>query len=323
MRGWGRYTGRVADDSPPDNSRFLLAALQGWETLRFEGPDRKQFLNGLLTNDVANIKPFGRLPCCLLTPKGRLLADLDLYDRGEDLLAVCRTACAANLRRALGAKLILSQTRMTAETWELLLVLGEPAGKPLGAVLGLRPGSQVHQADRQGGRVWVLENYRAFGSGWLILAAPGLALELSRALLGSGSGRQMKSEEFLEAVRILERVPAYGKDMDAETLPQEARLDDHISYTKGCYMGQETMSRIKHLGHVNRILVRLDSTSEHIPPNGTVYAEGREIGKVTSGVRINALAMIRAEDNVVGRTVEVVGPEGRVAATIVDLLPAT
>ena len=99
------------------------------------------------------------------------------------------------------------------------------------------------------------------------------------------------SAEALEVLRIEAAVPKWGVDMDESTIPNEAGLEARaINYDKGCYIGQETIARIKTYGHVNRRLVQMVIGGESVPARGdTILAEGREVGQVTSAVRSSRL----------------------------------
>ena len=89
--------------------------------------------------------------------------------------------------------------------------------------------------------------------------------------------------ETLDVARIEAGIPIYGCDMTAETIPIEANLDAAISYTKGCYIGQEVISRIEARGHVNRKLVGLLLQEEVLPePGATIASPQREVGWITS-----------------------------------------
>ena len=94
------------------------------------------------------------------------------------------------------------------------------------------------------------------------------------------------SAEALEIVRVEARSPLYGRDITDENLPQEVGRDDQaISFTKGCYLGQETVARINAIGHVNRFLVGVKADSARVPkPGEELAAAGRTVGRITSAV---------------------------------------
>ncbi|HZO97500.1 MAG TPA: hypothetical protein VFB42_09025 [Gaiellaceae bacterium] len=102
-------------------------------------------------------------------------------------------------------------------------------------------------------------------------------------------------DEELERLRILARTPRWGRELDGGILPAEAGLDERaVSFTKGCYPGQEPLARLRNRGHVNRTLRVLELDGEARPADEVRY-EGRAVGRVTSAVPGLALAYVRVE----------------------------
>lgn len=245
-----------------------------WGFFRFRGPDAGKFLQGLVTADVAALKPGGFLPACVLTPKGLLVADFELYNRGEDLLAVARPAAADGFLRAFEKKIMLSSS-----TFERL-----------------RPRATLVVGAQTGGLPWprLIEPARLF----VDAAAPADADPLTA--------------EAFQARRVAAGFPWFGVDMDAETLPLEARQDAAISRDKGCYMGQETVSRIIHRGRVNRRLARLSFRAAAPAAGAPVRRAGEECGRLTSAAGAWALAMLRADAAAPGARLDCAGAEAEV-----------
>ncbi len=266
----------------------ILADLSAWSKLVFAGPDRKRFLNGLVTADVLKLPARRGTLSCLLTPKGRLRADFELFDRGEDLLALAVPAAGANIREDLGKKLMLSETTMAEPDARLFFAAGR-------APFGLEPGPwEVRSKDS----IDVLSSPRWGGCWVLVPAAKGE--EAWKALLGEG----FSPVESLEALRVERGVPLYGVDVDETTIPQEARLDEALSFDKGCYLGQETISRVRHMGHVNRKLVRLRVAGG--PEAGSeVFSSEALVGKMTSRSGTAALATVRLAESEPGTKLRV------------------
>jgi len=229
-----------------------------WGFFVFRGDDAKTFLQGLVTADVAALKPGGWTPACVLTPKGMLVADFELYDRGEDVLAVTRPAAAEGFFRAFEIKIKLARSTFARTRPRAALVLGD----------GFSGGLPWRRLDVPVRLV-------------LDAAAPVEAAALAPA-------------EF-EARRVAAGIPLFGVDMDGETLPLEARQTDAISLAKGCYMGQETVSRMTYRGHANRKLARLRFSGAAPAPGAAVARGDSEVGKITSASGEWALAMLRAD----------------------------
>jgi tRNA-modifying protein YgfZ len=214
------------------------ARLDDWARLRLSGPDRSKFLNGLVTNDVMTLAEGSGMACLLLTPKGKLQADFLVYNEGKSLLLLCPPSCAKNLRAAIAKMIPLSESTLedAGGPGPLLLVGDKAADK------GTFP------VPRWGGS---------------ILLSP----------LPPADAEPLTPEQ-LETRRVERGVPAFGVDVGPETIPQEAPiLEDAISYTKGCYMGQETISRVHHMGHVNKKLVGLKCAQKPADATSVVYSE--------------------------------------------------
>ncbi len=256
-----------------------------WSVFRITGPDRKKFLNGLVTSDVLKLAAGLGQSACLLTPKGMLRAHFLLYDDADGLLVLCPTSTSVNFAETMKKMIMLSESKIEEASARLscLLLAGPKTPRVFAAaealVLWPRLGAEC--------RVAVVARARRAE----------LVSELERA------GVKPVGAEAFEVWRVERGLPLFGVDMNDATIPLEARLDDAISFDKGCYMGQETISRVHNLGHLNKILVQLKVTAAEPPAAGSAVlgADGKELGKVTSSVvspkfgGILALATVRLD----------------------------
>lgn len=249
-------------------------SVSDWGFFRFHGPDVKDFLQGLVTADMKRLAPGVCLPACVLTPKGLLVADCELYEEAPGtVLAVTRPAAAGGFSKAFEKKIMLSRLefkRLSPTAW---LVIGA----------GDRPALP-----------------------WPRLCEP------ARLLLGVDlpSDAELLSADAFQALRVAAGLPWFGADLDEETLPLEGRQEAAISLDKGCYMGQETVARIVFRGHVNRYLMGIRFASVSPQANAILLRDGREIGRVTSVVGTVGLGMVRFEDAVSGVKVVADGRAG-------------
>jgi aminomethyltransferase len=235
--------------------------------VRVAGPDAEDYLQRMLSNDVTG----GVLvPALLLTPRGRLIAPLRVWRRGpEDFLLLTEPELGEAVRATLLRSRFAAKCEIELEEHVSTIVFGEAEGLP-----GEIPGT-----------VEVID-----------LTVPGT---VKTDAPNHGSSRDftvpgtVKTEE-LERARIEAGVPAWGKELDDSILPAEAGLDEtHISFTKGCYPGQEPIARLRHRGHVNRRLRVLEVESAR--PGDDVMFEGKAVGRVTSVVPGVALGYMRVE----------------------------
>ena len=214
--------------------------------LRLTGVDRVRYLNGQVTANVQNLRAGQTLPACVTTAKGRLCADI-VISAADDALYIDGDA---TLRETLPARLeryiVADDVVLTDVTEERRLIHFLP---PAGAALEpVWPARFVHRCARRVGR-----------DGADFLLSVNDATELLAALLPT---HVALDESLVETLRIEAGIPRWGRDIDEETLPPEAGLDrTHIDYRKGCYIGQEVITRLKSIGHVNRRLVGFTGTT--------------------------------------------------------------
>jgi folate-binding protein YgfZ len=273
----------------------------------FSGEKAKESLGGLVTNDVVALTPGHGQRAVALTPKGRVIAMIRVVDRGTDLLVDCEPAAADGfvgmIRKFVNPR--TAKYMVITEQTACIGVYGANATKLLAPLLGtthetfdlLAPLALWRSED---GLVDVIRSDDFSAPGLDVIAEPARIAELRAALEAQGV-READAGQ-VEILSVERGLPRFGIEMDGETIPQEANLDalGAISFTKGCYTGQEVVARIHFRGHVNRHLRWL--RSEAPLPRGAVVldADGKEIGDVRSAVRSPergalAIAMLRRE----------------------------
>ncbi|MEO7218141.1 MAG: hypothetical protein ABI026_08100 [Gemmatimonadaceae bacterium] len=255
-------------------------------------------LNGLVTSDVAGLKPGHGQYAAALTPKGKIVADLIVLMLA-DRLQIHASPVAAPGLEAILAKFVnprfATVTSVSDATADLTLVGFSAAGVLVHASRGSVSVDQLAELpfyshipvtiDGETVTVLRLPSIGATQESVYSVILARDAVDRTRAALGE-AGAEDSSEAALEAMRVESGFPAWGIDMDDNTLPQEANLDElhAVSYTKGCYIGQETVARVHFRGHVNRSLRRLSFADGTIPPRGAVLQDGdhRAVGDVRS-----------------------------------------
>ena len=271
------------------------AAVRGRAALIWvEGPDAGGFLHGLLTNDVAALAPRGSCAALLLDAKGHIQAAMRVRNDGEGAYTLLVDAEAADAVAGLLERYHFSEDLeiLGPEAVQVVTLTGDvavPGSLAQIAVPGVLPGS----------RELVVDDAAAALAALGVEEAPADALELARIAAG---------------------VPRVGVDTGPATLVQEAGLEDEaVSFSKGCYLGQETVARVAYRGRVNRRL-RGIALGAPAAPGAAVLSGGREVGRLTSaGVAPDlgpiALATVRHELEP-GAEVEVEGSgaPGRIVA---------
>jgi folate-binding protein YgfZ len=248
-------------------------------------------LNGLLTNDVAELVDSGR-HAMLLTAKGRVLTDLRVFPRPEALLLDVPRHGLVNLLAAFRKYLppLYATYEDAGERLNMLAVYGPDAETATRSALGVAvPESHlgVREVDIENSPGLLIRNRRMGGDGVELItpseAAAGLASRLLAAVQAL-DGRAVGTQA-LEVARIEWGIPAYGVDIDESNLAHETGLEDEaISYDKGCYLGQEVVARVHFRGHVNRRLRGLRFHGEGGPRSSALYQGDKEVGTITSAV---------------------------------------
>jgi len=248
--------------------------------LRVTGADRLPWLNGLLTNDV--LRGSSRRYAAWLTPQGRMITDMFVVDRDDDTLLEVPAPLAATLAQRLDGLIFTEDARVADVSADVLAleVCGPGAEFGVDAVfrsLSAGPSIHVRLVDRPvSGAVLYLPRAQWAGALEAIAHAGATALD----------------DQTAEVLRVEAGVPRFLVDMNEDTIPLEAGLDHAISHTKGCYVGQEIIVRIRDRGHgrVARHLVGVTFEGDAVPAaDQPVLLEGRPVGRLTSAVRSIAL----------------------------------
>ena len=230
--------------------------------LALTGPEAKQFLNGQVTNDVEGLEPGRGCYAAFLTHKGKMRGDLRVLDLGDELWLDTERATLQelfNLIRRFSVGYDVALHKRTLERALLSLV-----GPESRAVAGARRlGADEH--DSAAGEIaGVPVRLVATDLGLDVICDSDRAEEVRAALLEGGA--VPVSEQAVECLRVERGRPRWGLELDDTTIPQEAGLNQRaVSFTKGCYVGQETVARLFYKGRPNRHLRGLRLTEPALP----------------------------------------------------------
>ena len=263
--------------------------------LRFTGPQRAWFLHQILTQEFEDIQPGEAREAAMLTAHGRMVGYIEVLATDDALLAHMEPALGATFPDEIRRYVFATQVEIEDVTDEYALVLA------VGDLAGLAeafPDGHVQPT-------------HALGSAAAYLWVPRSQVDAVRQTLTESGARQV-TEEDIEAIRIRNGAPRWGKDMDTKTFPQEAGIDSYaVHFEKGCYVGQEAMAKIHFRGKVNRRLAVLEGGD--LSEGAEVSIDGAKVGTVTSAAPGFALAMVKYTVEP-GSVVEVNDVEAKVVA---------
>jgi tRNA-modifying protein YgfZ len=295
------------------------------------GADRAGYLHGILTNDIAALQPGEGCYAAYLTPQGRMISDMQVLNLGDQMLLVVPAGVKDAVLARLEQFIITEDVQVEDRTgrWLQLGVYGPLAPATVAAAVAAGGGDPVPPADLLAGFPdhacgrWAFHGTPLVAARNDELGVPGFDLfadaaqaeRLRGALITAGAGPV--AEAAAEVLRVEAGRPRFGVDMDEDTIPLEAGIEDRaISFTKGCYVGQEVVIRILHRGQgrVARRLVGLVFEDDVVPGRGAGVSAGeKEIGAVTSAVfspslrRALALGYVQRDFREPGTEVQVEG----------------
>jgi aminomethyltransferase len=293
------------------------------------GPDRQRYLNAILSSNVRDLQAGQGTVGLLLTAQGHILAEIETFATADRILAFSPAMVRERTFSTLDKFIIMDDVTLTDETqgYGTLALEGPGAATVVSELAGvdLNAMEDFSSADAFIGSLPCTITRKSFGP---VLAADILAkrenLEsLWEVLLAKtkAAGGGAIGYTALNALRLEQGVPWFGYDFGEKQIPHEATLEDsHISYSKGCYTGQEIVERVRSRGQVNRRRVELIFPGSRVPSaNEVLTADGKEVGFVTRAsalpLRPFAIGMgyLRKENNAVGSRVDWPGGVAEVA----------
>jgi folate-binding protein YgfZ len=285
--------------------------------LALTGPDAKTFLQGQVTNDIERLEPGQGCYAAFLTHKGKMLGDMRVLDTGDELLLDTERVTLQGLFNMIRRFKLGSDVELHKRTLEmgLLSLIGPDARRVAHArALGAAEHDNAH-ADIDGRRVILVTT----DAGVDVFCDAADTAAVAAAL--EAAGAVPASEQAAEIVRVERGRPRYGIELDDNVIPQEAGLNERaVSFTKGCYVGQETVARLFYRGKPNRYLRGL-RLSDPATTGDALRIGEKQVGRVATAVVSPehgpiALAIVRREANP-GDTVSV--GENGVTADVVEL----
>jgi folate-binding protein YgfZ len=237
-----------------------------WRKIAVSGIEAGSWLNDLVSADLDALAVDEGKRSLLLGPTGTIRASFQAVRLADSVLLVQDPAEPNPVDVLLAPYVLSSAVILEDRTDSLALVAFPGARRPLDVPVG----------------VWITGS--CLGNGGFDLLVE--AADRPAALEALTKEIRAATDEELEAYRVTVGSPRVGVDVAAEDLPMEAGLQDAVAFDKGCYLGQETVARVRNLGHPRRVLVRLQ-TKAKLAAGDQVFANGEQAGRVTSAVRID------------------------------------
>lgn len=320
-----------------------LCEAPGRALIAVRGGDRRNWLDGMLTRDIANLAAGQAAYALALTRQGRIVSDLFVLAFEQhfwlDLPAAAEAETTAHLQRFIVADDVSLESaggNADANAWQRFTLEGPGAETALRQSFASPPAAgcvaNCAALDLDGAQVW-LAGYGFTGEpAWQIFAPPGVADAVRAKLCAAGVVEV--DAAALECLRIENGVPRFGAELDGSVLPAEARLERAIATDKGCYTGQEVVARMQSRGRVGHLLVglRFAPPAQSAPDaaalcrhlaDAELQREGAAVGAVTSAAvspqhGVIALGFVRAAHAEPGTALCAAPSAGAAGAAVAD-----
>jgi folate-binding protein YgfZ len=318
----GAFTPRLFDDFPAELDSLLHSAGVsdlGWRSkILVTGSDRLRWLNGMVSNAVQSLPEGQGNYSFLLSVQGRIQGDCYVYRRAGDLLLDTGCDQISTLMRHLDHFVIMDDVELAdvSRDWTALALAG-PRARQVLATLGFTAANSklenaaMHTAIMSEGKIGevtctIIEAYHVSVPRYELWFAPEHVVAVWETLQAAGANPC--GLEAMEALRVLEAIPLYGVDLNDRDLPQETAQMRALSFSKGCYLGQEIVERIRSRGKVHRQFRQFalhgtgpDTLPPHLPLD--LRGNNQTVGRITSTAslasagfpEVLALGFIRAE----------------------------
>ena len=303
------------------------------------GADRVRFLHGQVTNDVKKLRVGEGCYAALVTARGKMESDLNIFCLQDELLLDFEPGLTEKISQRLEKYLVADDVEIVdaAPHYGLLSVQGPKSETVISSVslfneLPEKEFQSKKIADAALGEIYLMNHPRlAVSAGFDLFVPAGSIGAATEKLIAAAKrvGGCVVGLDSLEVARIEAGVPRFGADMDETNIPIECGIESRaISYNKGCYIGQEVINRIHTMGHVNKELrgLRLADDLKTLPAKGDkLFHDGKEVGYITSASKSSALkanialGYVRREANQTGTELMLRTGNDEVRAKIVSL----
>lgn len=273
-----------------------IRVLDERKIVRVVGDDRATFFHGMCSADVKSAQPGSVLPALILTEHAHVIADLFIWVTADALLLDIEAGSWDPARAHLERLLVADDVEFETETGLCVLDIEGPRAIDAARLVAGDPASSLREwRFIIAGEIFVADLPRFGGPAISILAPSGRVDSAIKKVLATVPNSRLVGAEALDAIRVENGIARIGVDTLDKTLALEARLDRAISFSKGCYVGQETIERATARGALKKRMLGLKFTDARVPDLGAVVTlAGKEVGRVSSvakSPRIGAIGL--------------------------------
>ena len=249
------------------------------------GKDRVRWLNGMVSNNIRDLASGHGVYAFVLNPQGHIQGDLYAFNRGETLVLDIDRQQASTLVPLLRRYIIMDKVEVEDLSGKLtVFAIAGPKCNDVLRKLGITPPGDsalaISEANWNGVALTVVRSDNPPLPNYEFWVPTEHAESFRRALVESGAAEI--GEAALEAFRILSGIPKVGVDIRERTLPQETGQERALNFTKGCYIGQEIVERIRARGSVHRVLTGFEIEGPTPSPGAAIQVDGKDVGQITS-----------------------------------------
>ena len=261
----------------------------GWRAkISVSGADRTRWLNGMITNNVRDLAEGHGLYAFLLNPQGRILADLYAYNRDSSLLVDTDRSQVRKVLEIFDHYIIMDDVEVTLNEKLTAIGIAGPKARAVLRTAGLdfpelEP-LQYQDSTWNATELTIVRRDNSMVEGYELWLAPANVKSVWEAQVESGA--KPVGTAALELLRIASGVPRYGQDIREKDLPQETGQQRALHFTKGCYIGQEIVERIRSRANVHRSFTGFEIRGP-LPATGSkIQADGKNVGEITSSASL-------------------------------------
>jgi folate-binding protein YgfZ len=250
------------------------------------GADRVRWLNGMVTNNIRDLAISDGVYAFLLNPQGKIQADLYAFNRGESLVVETESSQVDTILQIFDRYIIMDEVEVEnlAGKFTVIGLAGPGSAEVLtgiGFSLESQPrGLQISDIELQGRKITLVRGDNPSVPNYELWVEPHSSQGLWDSLLQGGA--QLVHADTLEVFRVACGIPKFGVDIRQKDLPQETGQDRALNFSKGCYIGQEIVERIRSRGAVHRMFTGFEVEGPIPTPGFRIQHEGKDVAELTS-----------------------------------------